>query len=359
MLKQFPKNTPGAWGGLAKVGWWIILAVALLVIPQFSGKYTLTLVNMTLINIIAVTGLNLLTGYTGIVSMGNAAFMGIGAFIAGILAAQYGLPFWLAIIVGGLVAMLVGILIGLPALRLKGFYLLLATLALHFIAAFAMVQYQTTRNLLSGIRFPKMVLAGVVFDTQTKSYYLFLVITVLVILFVYNLLRTALGRSFVAIRDNESAAKAMGVNVAYTKLVAFAISSFIVGLAGGLMGFSLRNVTAEIFTMEMGIDHIVALFLGGQAALFGPVLGAAFVTLLPEFIGGVAKLTKETMPVLGNALDAHGFEIRTFIYGLSIVLVLIFKPAGLAGAMSDLFRFIKRFGQKKNPPDHQEHQNDV
>lgn len=326
--------------------WWILLVIVLLAIPAFSNNYVLSMINITLINIVAITGLNLLTGYTGLVSMGNAAFLGIGGFTAGIISVQLGFPFWIAIIIGGFFAMVVGILIGIPSLRLKGLYLLLATLALHFIIAFALLYYQTKTSSLSGIRFPRMEIAGFIFDTQIKSYYFLLAVTVLVIIFVRNILRTALGRSFLAVHNNEAAAKAMGVNITLTKLVAFAISSFLIGIAGGLMGFSTRNLTAEMFNLNLTVDHLVALFIGGQATLTGPVLGAAFIILFPDFIGFLADVTKDTVPFLAEVLGKYSFEIRTFIYGLCIVLVLIFKPTGLVGVLSDLFKSLRRLGSK-------------
>lgn len=350
-MNQLKKNVPLNRARLVKLIWWVILAAVFLALPAFSSNYMLSMVNITLINIIAITGLNLLTGYTGLISLGNAAFLGIGGFSAGIVSVQLGFPFWLAIIIGGLSAMVVGVLIGLPSLRLKGLYLLLATLALHFIVETALLFYQTENQMRSGIRFPRMEVAGFLFDTQSKTYYLFLGITVLVVMLVYNLLRTALGRSFVAVRDNESAAKAMGVDITQTKLVAFAISSFLLGIAGGLMGFSIRNLTAEIFNLNLTIDHIVALFLGGQATLIGPILGAAFVTLFPELIGFLVDRINDTLPLLANVLVKYTFEIRTIIYGLCIVLVLIFKPDGLAGIIRDIFGWVKRLGNKRTSPD--------
>ncbi|KUO78308.1 MAG: hypothetical protein APF81_22255 [Desulfosporosinus sp. BRH_c37] len=333
---QFSNKLLGFKPRLIKMAWWVILALGLLVIPSFLSNYAISVVNNTLITIIAVAGLNLLTGYTGLISMGNAAFLGIGGFVAGIFSVQFGFPFWLAILVGGFAAMLIGVLIGIPALRLKGFYLLLATLALHFITVAILVRYQTWKQAFYGIRFPRMQVASFVFDTQTKSYYLFLVITVLVIVLIYNIQRTALGRSFVATRDNEAAAKAMGVNITYTKLVSFALSSFLIGISGGLMGFNVRNITADVYSLNVTIDQTVALFLGGQATLLGPVYGAAFVTMIPDLIDFLANIANSAVPLLGKILETYKFEIRTFIFGLSIVLVLIFKPGGLAEIFGDL-----------------------
>lgn len=326
--------------GIIGLGRWIILAVVLVVIPFFLGSYELTLINNALISIIAISGLNLISGYTGVISLANAAFLGIGAFSAGILVTQFSMPWWLSIVIGAFVAMLVGIIIGIPALRLKGIYLLMATIALHYITEFALIKYTLWTKKLSGIRFPKLEVMGFVFDSQAKYYYLLLIIAALVMLFLYNLFRTAVGRSLMATRDNESAAKAMGVNIVYTKLMAFAVSSFIIGMAGGLQGIYVRNVAAEMYGFSVTFDQLCALFIGGIGSLFGPVYGAAFITFLPDFIGMFINFAKQALPFMEGALGKFHFEIIYFIYGLLIVLVLMFKPTGLAGMFSDLYGFI-------------------
>lgn len=348
-MNGFWNKAPGGRVRLLKLISWLILAAVMLALPLILKNYMLSLVSTTLISIIAITGLNLLTGYTGLVSLGSAAFLGIGGFSAGVFSTQLGFPFLLAVIAGGFVAMGVGIVIGIPSLRLKGLYLMMATMALHFVTHAGLINFQMESGLYAGLQFPKMEVAGVLLDTGVKAYYFFLVVTVLVLIVVYNILRTALGRSFVAVRDNESAAKAMGVNVTYAKLTAFAISSFLIGMAGALMGFAVRNITGEIFSFDLVINHLVALFVGGQATLFGPVLGAAFITLFPSILNSLANATQNVFPFLAHILEAYTYEIQTFIYGLCIILVLIFKPTGLAGILSDLTQLFKRLGRKGMP----------
>ncbi|MBI4768175.1 MAG: branched-chain amino acid ABC transporter permease [Deltaproteobacteria bacterium] len=328
--------------GVARFGWWIFLIIAFLLIPAFSNKYAMTLINNTLITALAVIGLNVIAGYAGVMSLGNAAFMGIGAYSAAILASQAGIPWWLALLIGALAAMLIGTLIGIPALRLRGIYLLMATLALHMITAFAMNHYETATKRLAGIRFPKPSVGIFVFDSSDKFYYLFLTLTALVVLFVYNLMRTGMGRSLLALRDNESAARAMGVNITFAKLMAFAVSSFIVGLAGGLQGVYLRNVTGEMYGFGVAMDQIVALFIGGNGLLFGPVFGAAFISLLPETIDLLAHSIQGVLPIVGQFLSKFRFEIQLFVYGFCIILVLLRKPTGLAGIFGDISLFLKK-----------------
>jgi branched-chain amino acid transport system permease protein len=249
---------------------------------------------------------------------------------------------------GAFVAMLVGLIIGIPALRLKGIYLLMATIALHFITEFTLDKYTLWTEKLSGIRFPKVEVGGFVFDSQAKFYYLLLTIAALVIFFLYNLFRTALGRSLMATRDNEAAAKAMGVNIVYAKLMSFAVSSFIIGMAGGLQGIYVRNVAAEMYGFSVTFDQLCALFIGGIGTLFGPVYGAAFITFLPDFIGMFINFVKHALPFMEGSLGKYHFEIIYFIYGLFIVLVLMFKPTGLAGIFADFHKFINNLFKKSS-----------
>lgn len=324
-----------------------LILLVLFVVPQFLSKYALSMINSAMISAIAIAGLNLISGYTGVISLGNAAFMGIGAYIAAILTTQSGLVWWISIPCGALVAMVVGLIIGIPALRLKGIYLLMATIALHFITEFALIKYELATNRIAGIRFPRPTLFGLTFKSQISYYYLFLIITILLTIFIYNLLRTAIGRSLMAVRDNESAAKAMGVNIVRTKLMSFAVSSFIIGIAGGLQGIYVRNVTAEMYGFGMTFDQLCGLFIGGIGVMAGPILGAAFITMLPDFIGIMTEFLKQLLPFLGSALGKFRFEIQYFIYGLCIVLVLLFKPDGLTGIAKDFVALIRKIVTKK------------
>jgi branched-chain amino acid transport system permease protein len=323
----------------------VILAVFLLALPFFVRDFVLTLVNVAFVYIIATIGLNVLFGYTGLISLGSAAFLGIGGFSAGIVAAHLGWPFWLAIIFGGLVGMVVGLIIALPALRLTGLYLLIATFALHYIVIAFLRYYERAYRLYSGIRFPRMAFGEFIFDTPAKTYYLFLAITIIVLLIVYNIMRTGLGRSFLAVRDNQTSAKAVGVNVNYTKVRSFALSSFLIAVAGGLLGFNMRRVAAEVFDFNLIIDSLVALFIGGQATIIGPVLGGIFVTVFPLGIKFLADAIS-ALPIIGPIINEHIFEINRVLYGLSMVLVLMYKPQGLAELFSDLVQFLSRYRRR-------------
>ena len=350
MGKIFNKYRLTARKGLIRYGLWVILAIVLLAFPNFSSSFWLSMVNNTLIVALAVLGLNLITGYAGVMSLGNAGFMGIGSFTAAILAVYVGIPWWLAIIAGSFAAMLIGIMIGIPALRLRGLYLLMATQAMFMIKAFAFQLFETKTHRLAGIRFPKPTVGEFTFDTAEKFYYLFLVITVLVILFVRNLLRTGMGRSLLALRDNENAARAMGVNITFAKLMAFAVSSFIIGMTGALQGVYFKNVTAEMYSFSLSMDQIVALFIGGNGSLLGPVFGAGFITLLPEGIDVLAHIIQRFLPVVGDLLLKFRFETQLFIYGLCIILVLLLKPTGLEGVFQDVRLYIRKRLQNRKTP---------
>lgn len=345
-LKNILSEADNKRGTLRIVGVFFLMII-LISIPYFLSNYALSILNSVLLTAIAISGLNLISGFAGVMSLANAAFMGIGAFIAGILTVEFGLVWWLSIPCGGIIAMVVGLIICIPSLRLKGVYLLLATIALHFLTQFALLKYEMVTKKISGIRFPKPSVFDFVIDSQLKYYYLFLIITLLLLLFIYNLMRTAIGRSLMAVRDNESAAKAMGVNIVRTKLIAFAVSSFIIGIAGGLQGIFVRNINSEMYGFHVTFDHICGLFIGGISTLSGPILGSAFITILPDLLGSITRLFQEFLPFFAVSLEKFHYEIQYFFYGLSIVLVLMFKPDGVNGFIRDSFGFVRKIVFKK------------
>ncbi len=323
--------------------WLVVLALLALVVPLLASNYLLSLLNLSLIYIIAVLGLNLLTGNAGQISLGNAAFLAIGAFTAGSLASMLKFPFWLTVPSGGVAAMLVGIVVGIPALRIKGFYLLLATFALHFITESLSLSYQIRFFGPVGIRFPAPALGPLVFDSPQKYYYLLLVICAVAVLFMANVIRTQEGRAFMAVRDRDIAAMLIGVDVARTKIVAFALSSFYVGVAGALLGYYFGNVSAENFPLMLAVDHLAMIIIGGMGSIFGSISGTIFVVLFPHIIPEFIALVMSFSSALGAVMKPHEFEIRTILMGLLILFVLIYKPEGLHGAYEDLKHYFKNW----------------
>ena len=316
---------------------WIgLLAVALCTFPFVASEYWLYLACLVAINIASATGLNILTGYTGLVSLGQAAFMGLGAYTVAILQIRFGLPFVFNLLAGGLVAMLAGILVGLPSLRVKGLYLAIATIAAGVMAHFIFSHFTALTGGSSGLTVPPARFFGIELDDSFKLYWVIVPVAVLMLLGAANLFRTRIGRAFIAIRDRDISAEVLGISLLHYKLLAFAISSFYAGVAGGLFVYFFRAVTPESFPLLMSIFFLAAVIVGGMGSILGSVLGAVFMTLVPELL----KLIVGWLPLAlfgGNAALILS-PVRTIVFGLMIVLFLIFEPHGLA----EVWRRIRR-----------------
>lgn len=313
-----------------------LLALALCVFPFVASEYWLYLACLVTINIASTTGLNILTGYTGLVSLGQAAFMGLGAYTVAILQISFGTPFLLNLFAGGLVAMLAGVVVGLPSLRVKGLYLAIATIAAGVIAHFIFSHFTALTGGTSGLSVPPAQIFGIELDNSFKMYWVILPVTILLLLGAANLFRTRIGRAFIAIRDRDISAEVLGIPLLPYKLLSFAISSFYAGVAGGLFVYFFRSVSPETFPLLMSIFFLAAVIVGGMGSILGSILGAVFMTLVPE----VLKLVVSWLPVAvvgGNATLILS-PVRTIVFGLMIVLFLIFEPHGLA----EIWRRIRR-----------------
>lgn len=313
--------------------WFGGLIVMLLVFPFVANDYWLYLACLVGINIASAAGLNILTGYTGLVSLGQGAFMGLGAYTVAILQTRYGTPFLLNLLAGGLVAMAGGIVVGLPSLRVKGLYLAIATIAAGFITHFLFSHWAGLTGGPGGMPVPPARLFGMELDTSFRLYWLIAPATVLMLLGAANLFRTRVGRAFIAIRDRDISAAVLGIPLLRYKLMSFAISSFYAGIAGGMFAYFFRLVTPESFPLIMSIFLIAAVIVGGMGTVLGSVLGAVFMTLVPEIL----KLVVGWLPLGGNATLVLS-PVRTIVFGLMIVLFLIFEPHGLA----EIWRRVRR-----------------
>ena len=315
--------------------WVCLLALVLFAFPFVVSEYWLYLACLVAINIASTTGLNILTGYTGLVSLGQAAFMGLGAYTVAILQIRFASPFFLNLVAGGTVAMLAGVMVGLPSLRVKGLYLAIATIAAGVIAHFIFSHF-TLMGGSGGLTVPPARFFGIELDDSFKLYWVIVPGAVLMLLGAANLFRTRIGRAFIAIRDRDISAEVLGISLLHYKLLAFAISSFYAGVAGGLFAYFFRVVTPESFPLLMSIFFLAAVIVGGMGSILGSILGAVFMTLVPE----VLKLIVGWLPVAlvgGNATLVLS-PIRTIVFGLMIVLFLIFEPHGLA----EVWRRIRR-----------------
>jgi branched-chain amino acid transport system permease protein len=304
----------------------VVAFVALLAVyPVFGTTYTLDVANRIGIAVIAAMGLNILTGFTGQISMGNAAFLAVGGYTTAALAAR-GVSFLIALPVSGLVSALIGMVFGIPSLRLKGLYLAIATFAAHFIVEFVIVHWEGLTGGVAGISVAAPSVASFALDSDGKLYYLILIAVIAHLWFAKNLFRTRVGKAFVAIRDHDISAAVMGVDVFRYKLLAFGVSSFYVGVAGSLFAYQARIISPESFPLAVAIDHLGMIIIGGLGSVLGSVLGAAFITLLPEVLRLVTTSLGSSFPSLVQLFAS----LKLGVFGLTIVLFLIFEPDGMA-----------------------------
>ena len=304
----------------------VIFLLLLMLFPLLSTNYWLDVVNRIGIAIIGAIGLNILTGYTGQISMGNAAFLAVGAYSTGWLANNAGLPLFATIALAGLLTAAIGMIFGIPSLRLRGLYLAMATLAAHFIIEFLVVHWESVTGGVNGLTIPNASIFGFEFSGDRSLFYLIYVLVIAFALFATNLFRTKVGKAFVAIRDQDISAEVMGVNIFKYKLMAFGVSSFYVGVAGALMAYQARIISPENFPITVAIDYLAMIIIGGLGSILGSILGAIFVTGLPE----VLRLI--TTALSGHFPDLVGLfaSIKMGVFGLIIVLFLVFEPDGMA-----------------------------
>jgi len=316
---------------------WALTAVAVLALyllaPHLVSDFHSRDLAQAGVFFIAIVGLNILTGYTGLVSLGQGAFMGLGAYTATILQLRWGTPLLLNLLCGGAVATLAGVLVGLPSLRVKGLYLAIATIAAGVLAHFLFSHLPALTGGPSGLSVPPARIFGVDLDTSAKLYWVIVPITVLLLLGAANLFRTRVGRAFIAVRDRDISAEVLGIPLLRTKLLSFAISSFYAGIAGGLFAYFFRAVTPESFPLLMSIFFLAAVIVGGMGTILGSVLGAVFMTLVPELL----KLVVGMLPLGGNATLVLS-PVRTIVFGALIIGFLIFEPLGLA----EIWRRVRR-----------------
>ncbi len=311
-----------------KTHWALFIALLILVFtaPLYWDNYLLGVANLIGITLIAAVGLNILLGYCGQLSIGHAGFIAVGAYTAAILTNTFELPFLVGLICAGLMAGLVGLIFGIPSLKVKGFYLGIATIAAQFIIIWFINHLSITGG-FTGIAVPYASIGGFVFDTEASQFYLIMTIAVLCIFFAKNLARTRIGRAFVAIRDNDLAAEVMGINLFYYKLLAFFIGCFLAGIAGSLLAHWIGFMNAEQFSISESILYIGMVIIGGMGTALGPIVGVIFVRLLQQGIMFVAPMLESAFPVLPAGF-ASG--IAPMLFGVVIILFLILEPRGLA-----------------------------
>jgi branched-chain amino acid transport system permease protein len=314
--------------------WYLALVAGLLLLPFAINDYTLSQFTFIGIYAIASVGLMLLTGYTGQVSLGHAAFFAIGSYTSGILTSKGG-PFIAALPLSGMLAAVVGVVIGLPALRLTGLYLAIATMGFAFVVDEVLVRWESLTRGNMGMYLTPPAIGPFSFDSEQRYYYLTLAVLILTLLAARNLLRSPTGRAMIAIRDSEIAAQTMGISLAKYKTLAFAVSAFFTGVAGSLYAHKLLFINPESFTILLSIELLVMVIIGGLGSLHGAVFGTAFVIFLPQLI----IQTKAYLPHFLR--DQTGLEPA--LYGLMIILFILFEPMGLYGRWLKLKFYFEMF----------------
>jgi branched-chain amino acid transport system permease protein len=309
------------------------LAIAVLVVLAVAGCFALGRFGAYLVHAVAIAAigalaLNLLTGFCGQISFASGALMGIGAYTAGNMGnAGWGVG---ALVGGGMAAALASLVIGLPALRLRGLYYAIATLAAQFVFEYLFKIVEPLTKGISGLLIKPLTIAGVAIERDQTYAAMTVVLLAITWAFLARVMRTNVGRAFLVVRENELVAKGMGIDVARTKMWAFLLSGFFTGLAGALMGFSTRLANPEAFQLSLSIDYVAMIIVGGLGSWGGALLGALFVALLPEGIQRVGEAFN-----IAKLL----FALREMAFGVLIIAFLVFEPRGLSAIIT---RFTRR-----------------
>ena len=323
---------------LAKHGghifWYSLLMLAMLVAPWVVAEYWLAQLTFVMIYAIAGLGLMLLAGFTGLFSLGHAAFLGVGAYTQAVLT-NAGVPFPVALLGAAALSAAVGFIVGLPALRVKGIYLGMATLSFGFIVEEVLARWESVTGGNAGKHIKAPDVFGWKIETGNEFYFLCLVITVIATLAILNLLRSPTGRAFVAIRDSEISAQSMGIQLSYYKTLSFAISAALAGVAGALYAHKLQFISPEQFNILQSIDLLLMIVIGGLGSVHGAFLGAIFLITMPQVIA----LVKDYLPpAIGQAPGLQGL-----VYGVVLVSFVLFEPMGLYGRWLKVRTYLQLF----------------
>jgi branched-chain amino acid transport system permease protein len=312
-----------------KTQWMVLLAFLafLFTCPLYSSDRILTIMTIIGITVISVLGLNILTGYCNQISIGHAGFMAVGAYTSGILTAHLGWSFWAALPCAALMAGLVGILFGLPSLKVKGFYLIMATIAAQFIIIWFILQFRNITGGGDGLAVPRPEIGDFVFKSKASYFYLVMIIACLATFVAKNIVRTRVGRAFIAIRDNELAAEVMGVNLWAYKLLAFFIGCVFAGVAGALLVHYVAFATVDQFPFMNSVWYLGMLIVGGMGSITGAIFGTVFLKLLDQLVTISGPILAAAFPAIAVQAAA---SLSLIMRGLIIIIFLIFEPRGLA-----------------------------
>ncbi len=307
--------------------WMAILLISIIFFPFMVGRYTLYTMNLTGIYIIGAMGLNILTGYTGQISIGHAAFIALGSYATTILGERAALPFYMVIPLSGIISTFIGILVSIPCLRLRGLYLAMATMSFGIIVQYVLFQWESLTHGALGMPAPSIELWGFKVDSDIKFYFLITVIVFLLGFAAKNMMRMKIGRAFVAIRDRDIAADVIGVDLTQYKVMAFGISSFYAGISGSLFAYYTTHVNPEYFTIFLSVEYLAMIIVGGLGSILGSILGAMFIGLVPEWLRVFFGFLSKSFHLSGLVFTQ---QLKVITYGVFIILFLIFESGGLA-----------------------------
>ena len=308
--------------------WLLVFLILLFLIPLFAKPYWLDILSTIAVTVIALQGLNILSGYCGQISIGHTAFMAVGSYTSAILSGQVGVPFWLCLPCAGIGAGLTGLFFGLSSLKVRGFYLALTTIAAQFIIIYLIrTPFPEVTGGAIALQVPEISLGGFALNTEIRLYYLVMVFTIFMTFLSTNLVRSHIGRAFIAIRDNEIAAEAMGINLYHYKLLAFFLGCFYAGIAGSIWSVYVKVISPDDFTLMGSIWQVGMLIIGGMGSMLGPFFGAIFIKALNEIVVIAGPMITSLVPQIKAQVSAALIEMA---FGFILVLFLIYSPRGIA-----------------------------
>lgn len=307
------------------LGMLIAFLAWLFTFPLYASTYLLSILIAMGIILISVQGLNLLTGYCGQISIGQAGFMAVGAYTSAILCSRLDLSFWAALPLGGLSAGIVGLIFGAPSVRVKGFYLAMATLASHFIIIYIIMHLVSLTGGSKGMEAPSPKIGSLVFAGDKEYFYLVMVMVVVMTFITKNLVRSKVGRAFIAIRDNDLAAEVMGINIFHYKLLAFFIGCFYAGIAGSLYAHYVTFITSDHFLFMDSIWQLGMIIVGGMGSIMGSIFGTIFIQALRESTLALGPILSKYPIFYGGGFGPLG----SMIFGVIVIVFLIFEPRGI------------------------------
>ena len=326
---------------------WVSLVAFIVIVAAFpfvASPFQIDLASQVYLASIGALSLMLLTGFAGQISLGHAGLLAAGAYTVGILVREANAPFWITLPTAAVVGGLLGIVFGLPSLRLRGLYLAVSTLALHFVVVYLGSEYETKRGFSTGVIVDPPSIGGYVVNDPRIWYFILLVAAALTLLLCVNLLRSRTGRAFAAIRSRETVAEALGIGIAGYKLLAFVVSSSLTSVAGALFAYYRGFVSVEAFDLYLMIQYVAMVIVGGMGSLLGALLGAAFVTLFPYGIEAMLKFLPNA-----DRFASLLFAVNYAAFGLVMILFLVFEPLGLVGIWRRLQAYFLLWPFKHRP----------